>query len=130
MRLFPISLVLGTLLGFAGAAQADILASAPVFGGAPGVGGQVTCRIMNVGLGSVNISSRQIINNVGTLATLSSDTCTTPVAPNKYCAFATGPVSNFAFSCRAVYSGVDPSLRGVAEFVNSSNTILNSLPMQ
>lgn len=128
MRLSIPLTAFASLLVFGTVAQADILASGPIYGGTNGVGGEVTCRIQNVGISVVSVVTRQIINNGGGFAPLASDSCTAGVAPNGYCAFNTIGGGNLAYSCKAVIFGIDPNVRGTAEFTKSG-AILNSLPM-
>jgi hypothetical protein len=93
------------------------------------VGGSITCRVFNAGAFPVEISSRQIFNNVGGQVALSSDTCNVSLRPTKTRAYAAPITGNFAFSCRMFELGADGNVRGVAEIQNSSHAVLNTVPL-
>jgi hypothetical protein len=137
--------VVAALIGLGGAAQAQeqnlastqavtqaqILASPPTYGGQGGpVGGFVTCRVFNAGLGSVSITLRQIITNTNLSVTLAADTCNVTLASTHYCAFIANILGSFAYSCRLEATASASSLRGVAEVSTSAGEILNTLPMR
>jgi hypothetical protein len=110
-------------------AQAGNLASPPIYGGFPGIGGTFSCRIFNAGAASVTISARQIFVNPGTAIALTSDTCSAPLAAGKYCAFTSG-VGNFAYICQATTVGSAASLRGLGEVQTSAHAFITSEPMR
>jgi hypothetical protein len=122
--------VLASLLGFSGVAQAEFLGGGPVYGGTASVGGAITCRIFNYGAFSVTVTTRQIWSNTNAIQPLVADSCNVAVPPGGYCAFQAAITGNLAFSCRLVATGTDVKLSGVAEVKNANNTILNSLPLQ
>lgn len=124
--------VLTTLIGLCGAAQADILAAGPAYGG--NFGGNVTCRIFNFGTSTVSITTRQIWANTNVLIAPASDTCNVALLPLKYCAFTAPSAGNLAYSCRvvAVAGAYDKNVNisGVAEIQLSNGTISTTLPLQ
>ncbi len=123
-------LALATVFSLGGSAQAEILASAPVYGASPSFGGFVVCRIFNAGLANATLTQRQIINDLNASVPLNSDSCGAVLAPLKYCAYIATVAGNRAHSCRLVATGVDTNIRGVAEVNAPGGGVLNSLPMQ
>jgi len=128
---------LALLIGLGGAAQADILAAGPVYGGnIPDLtGGQITCRIFNAGLTPVTINLTEIRTNTNFLVTPISNTCLTngtnpPLGVAKYCAFNAAITGNFAYTCRINVLGTDTNIRGVAEVMGLHGELLNALPLQ
>ena len=120
-----------TLIGLGSAAQAEILASAPVYGGTPSNGGFVVCRIFNAGLTTASISVRQIFNDLNVSVPLTADSCNVALLPSRYCAYIATVVGNRAHSCRLVATGIDIKLRGVAEVNRPGGAeTLNAIPMQ
>jgi hypothetical protein len=130
MRLRLPLAALTTLTGLGGAAQAEIYASGPAYGGPASIGGSVTCRIVNVGLSSVTITSRQIIDNTGGLVPPTADTCNAALAPTKNCFYSAAIGGNLAYSCRVIATGVDVRLSGVTEIQSSAHAVLNAIPLQ
>lgn len=116
-------------MGLGGVAHAEVLASGPVFGASRAFGGTITCRIFNAGLTAVNAAQRQIWTNAGVSATPTSDSDNAAVAPNNYCAFSFGLVSNFAYSYRIVTSGAETDVRGLAEVESTSGAIISTIPI-
>jgi hypothetical protein len=129
MRRIQWLVAIAALSGFAGTVQAEVLSGGPVYGGSQSVGGTITCRVYNAGSHSVTLTPRQIWNNAGGQATLSSDTCNVSLAPNKTCAFAAPITGNFAFSCQTSEESIDGAVRGVAEIQDSSHAVLNTVPL-
>ena len=126
---------LTALISLGGAAQADILAAGPVYGGnIPEVAnGQstFTCRVFNAGLAPVTINLTQMWVNTGTTLTPASNTClATPLASTKTCAFSAVIPGNFAVSCRINANGFDNNISGTAEVTGSNGRILNAAPLQ
>jgi hypothetical protein len=125
--------VLAILIGLCGAAQADILAAGPVYGGTSSVSGTVTCRIFNFGLSTVTFTARQIWTNTNVLVAPTSDTCSVPLAPTKSCAYSAAPTLNLAYSCRvvAVAAAYDRlvNISGVIEIQNSAHAVLTTVPL-
>lgn len=120
---------LATLIGLGGAAQAEILASPPLYISGGAAGGQFICRLFNAGLGGANVSLRQIFTNTNVAIALSADSCNVVLGSTKYCAFQANIGGNFAHSCRAVVHGADTDIRGLAQAQNGA-TVLDSTPMQ
>lgn len=122
--------VLVALVAWGGSAHADIYAAGPGYGGNPS-GGIVTCRVMNAGLGTVNITLRQIITNTNVVLVPTGDTCNVPVPSAQTCAFTFGPIGgNLALACRLVVSGTDPHLSGSLDAQISGTSALFSLPLE
>jgi hypothetical protein len=121
---------LTALIGLGGAAQADIHAAGPVYGGSTEVGGSIACRVFNFGSVAVSIMTRLIIDNTNANVTPTSDTCGAPLAVGQYCAFIAPITGNLAYSCRVIDTSTgSSSLSGVAEIQSSTGAILNSLPL-
>lgn len=121
---------LAILIGLGGAAQADILASGPIYASGGSPGGAVICRIFNAGVTPVTITTRQIFTNTNVSIPLIFDNCNVALGPLKYCAYQGTIGGNLAHSCRIVALGTDPDLRGIAEVQNSSSVVLFTSPMQ
>ena len=117
-----------SLIALAGTAQAEVLASGPVYGGNPS-GGTAICRIFNAGLTSVSIPIRQIWTNTNVALTLGADTCNVALGPNKYCAFQAGIPGNLAVTCRLTAAGTDVNVRGIAEVQSSGGAVLDGQPI-
>lgn len=130
MRLRLPLAALTTLIGLGGAAQAEIYASGPAYGGPASIGGSVTCRIVNVGLAAVSLTGRQIIDNTGGSVAPSADTCNVPLAPTKNCFYSAAIKGSFAYTCRVVATGFDVRLSGVTEILSSAHAVLNAIPLQ
>jgi len=113
-------------------AHAEIFAAGPVYGGnlAELTGGVVTCRVFNAGLVPVVINGTVIFTNVNSALALISNSCTIPIGPAQYCAFAAISPGNFAYSCRLNVTGLETNVRGVAEVRGTSGRILNAMPLQ
>ncbi|WP_394753425.1 hypothetical protein [Crenothrix sp.] len=127
-KLFTV-FTIATLTGFGSAAHADIYAAGPAYGANP-TGGLATCRVINVGTTSVNITLRQIITNTNSILPLSSNTCNVPVAAGDNCAFSAPVGGNFALSCRLFVSGTDPQISGTLDVQNPIGTVRVVVPMQ
>ena len=119
---------LGALALASVSANADVYASAPVYGGSSATLGSVTCRVFNAGA-PVSISQRQIFTNTNVQVSLTLDTCGGILGTNQYCAFGRPSVGNFAYSCKLTTVQNGTRLRGVAEAVSNTNAIVNSLPI-
>ena len=117
-----------SLIALAGTAQAEVLASGPVYGGNPS-GGTAICRIFNAGLTNVSIPSRAIITNTDVSLTLTGDTCNVPIGPSKNCVFLAAIPGNLAISCRLAAAGIDVRLRGRAEVQSSGGAVLVGQPI-
>jgi hypothetical protein len=124
--LFALALTAGS------AAKAGTLASAPNYGGytIANNGGAVNCRLFNAGTGTAQILTRQIIDNAGAVITLSADNCKAGLGPSKSCEFDANIPGNFAFACRATYSGTGILLRGVSEVLDVNGNNVGVVPMQ
>ena len=121
---------LATVIGLSGAAQADIFAAGPVYGGPGSAGGSITCRIFNYGLSAVSITARQIFTNTNVSIVPAADSCNVVLGVAKYCAFTAPITGNLAYSCRIAVNGTDTRLSGVAEIQAPNFSILNALPLQ
>lgn len=125
--------VLATLIGLCGAAQADILAAGPAYGGFSSIGGSITCRIFNFGTSTVSISARQIFTNTNVSITPTADTCNVSLAPTRTCAYSASPTSNLAYSCRvvAVAGAYDKlvNISGVIEIQTSGHEVVTTVPL-
>ena len=129
MRVRLVFVTLAMLIGFGGAARADIYAAGPAYGANP-TGGVATCRVINVGTSTVSVTVRQIITNTNVVLALNSDTCNVAVLAGRNCAF-TAPVGgNFALSCRLFVSGNDPQISGTLDVQNPFGTVRVVVPMQ
>jgi hypothetical protein len=120
---------LALLTGLGGTAHADIYAAGPAYGANPS-GGFATCRVINVGTTSVNITLRQIITNTNTILPLSADSCNVAVTPGNNCAFIAPVGGNVALSCRLFVSGTDPQISGTLDVQNPIGTVRVVVPMQ
>jgi hypothetical protein len=127
-KLFTV-FAIAILTGLGDAAHADIYAAGPAYGANP-TGGVATCRVINVGTTSVNITLRQVITNTNGILPLSSDSCGGLVAPGKNCAFSAPVSGNFALSCRLFVSGNDPQISGTLDVQNPIGTVRVVVPMQ
>jgi hypothetical protein len=125
--------VLAILIGLCGAAQADILAAGPAYGGTASVNGTITCRIFNFGLSTVSITARQIRTNTNVSIAPTSDTCNVPLAPNNTCAYGASPTNNLAYSCRvvAVAGAYDKlvNISGVIEIQTPNHAVVTTVPL-
>lgn len=130
MRLRLSLAALIALTGLGGAAQAEIYASGPAYGGPASIGGTVTCRIVNVGLSAVTITSRQIIDNTGGQVPPTADNCNAALAPGKNCSYLAPIGGNLAYSCRIFATGTEVQLSGVTEIQSNSHAVLNAIPLQ
>ena len=121
---------IAALIALGGVAQADILSGGPLYGGAPSIGGVVTCRFFNTGTSNVTFAHRQIWANTGSLVPLISDSCNVATAPGKYCAYSAGITGNFAYSCRAVINGINNNVSGEMDIVvGAPANVLFVLPL-
>jgi hypothetical protein len=119
---------LTALIGLGGAAQADIHAGGPVYGGPNQVGGAIFCRVFNFGTASVSITLRQIFAQDGTGVTPTADTCTAALGTGQTCVYAAAPITNQAYSCRVTDSATSSSLSGAAEILDPAGDVLSVLP--
>jgi hypothetical protein len=123
---------LTALIGLGGAAQADIHAAGPVYGGSTEVGGVISCRVFNFGSAPVSITSRQIFDNNNLSVIPAADTCGTPLGVGQSCVYVASITGLLAYSCRVIDSSTSSSLSGAAEIQGgsgaSAGTILNALP--
>jgi hypothetical protein len=121
---------LTALIGLGGAAQADIHAAGPVYGGSTEVGGAISCRVFNFGAVSVSITTRQLIDNANNIVTPTVDTCGIPLAVGQNCTYAAPITGNLAYSCRVIDTSTgSSSLSGAAEIQSSTGMILSVLPL-
>lgn len=120
---------IAALIGLGTGAKADPFAGGPVYGGLSSIGGTITCRVFNAGVGSLSLTTRQIFANTGSAVALSSDSCGVGILPGGTCAFSAPITGNLAYSCRMYETSVDGGVRGVAEVQSSSHAVLNSIPL-
>jgi hypothetical protein len=121
---------IAALIALGGVAQAAILSGGPLYGGAPSIGGVVTCRFFNTGTSNVTFAHRQIWANTGSLVPLISDSCNVATAPGKYCAYSAGITGNFAYSCRDVINGINNNVSGEMDIVvGAPAAVLFVLPL-
>ena len=129
MRVRLVFVTLAMLIGFGGAARADIYGAGPAYGANP-TGGFATCRVINVGISPVSVTVRQLITNTNAVLALSSDTCNVGLGAGGNCAY-TAPVGgNFALSCRLFVTGNDPQISGTLDVQNPLGTVRVVVPMQ
>jgi hypothetical protein len=119
---------LTALIGLGGAAQADIHAAGPVYGGSTEVGGVIACRVFNFGSAPVVITSRQIFNETNASVIPTADSCGTPLAVGQSCVYFASITSSLAYSCRVIDQSTSSSLSGAAEIQGSTGEILSVLP--
>jgi hypothetical protein len=120
------------LIGLGGAAQADIHAAGPVYGGTTPtqVNGMISCRVFNFGSVPVSITTRQIIDSNGTNVIPANDTCGAPLVVGGSCVYVATITALVAYSCRVIDATTgSTSLSGVAEIQSSAGQILNVLPL-
>ncbi|HET6375483.1 MAG TPA: hypothetical protein VFF88_05490 [Methylocella sp.] len=108
--------------------QKSMLQGRPM--GGASIGGLVTCRIINVGLGTVTIPSRQIIDNVNSSVPPLTGTCKVALTPGKNCFFTAKIGGNLAYSCRVIAAGTDVRLSGVGEIQSPAAAVLNAVLLQ
>lgn len=129
MRIASASLA-ASLFVLTASAHAEILATPPIYGGTPAIGGEFTCRIFNSGTTPVTINARRILINPGLVIPLSLDTCNVPLGAGKYCLFFTTGVGNNAYMCKATTVGSAAALRGLGEVQSSGHAVINTEPMR
>lgn len=118
-------------LGFAQAAYAGTLASAPNYGGSiVASGGTVTCRIFNASGVTANIADSQIFTNAGTPVAPYFNSCAGGLGSHQSCEIDASITGNYAFACRASFTGTGVVLRGVSEIYDANGTLLDHLQMQ
>jgi hypothetical protein len=119
---------LSVLIGLGGAAQADIHAAGPVFGGSTQT--TIICRVFNFGTAAVSITTRLIFDSNGTMVNPTvGDSCGAPLAVNGSCAYGAPATGNLAYSCRVIDSTAgSTSLSGAAEISNTTG-VLSALPL-
>lgn len=121
-------ITLTALIGLGGAAQADIHAGGPVYGGPTSAGGAIFCRVFNFGTDSVSISTRQILAQDGTPLNPTFDNCNVALATGQTCVYAAAPITNQAYSCRVTDAATKSNLSGAAEILDSKGEVLSVLP--
>jgi hypothetical protein len=123
---------LTALIGLGGAAQADIHAAGPVYGGSnpSQVGGSISCRVFNFGAVSVSIPTRQIFDSNNVPVTPTVYQCGLPLAVGQTCTYAAPITSLLAYSCRVIDTSTgSTSLSGAAEIQSSTGEVLSVLPL-
>jgi hypothetical protein len=122
------ALVLAVLLTSLGtAAQAEILAGGPLYGGTTQT--DAVCYIFNAGAAAVSLGKPQIRTQNGSLKSLSSNNCSATLAARRGCAWAANIASNLAHECQMDVSS-KTDVRGSLEIRNSSLDILNSVELR
>lgn len=123
------AMAIAALITVGAGASAEPFAGGPVYGGPSSVGGTITCRVFNAGVGSLSLTTRQIFTNTGSAVSLSSDSCGVGILPGHTCAYSAPITGNLAYSCRMYETSVDGGVRGVAEVQSSSHAVLNTVPL-
>jgi hypothetical protein len=120
---------LSALIGLGGAAQADIHAAGPVYGGTTQT--VISCRVFNFGTVAVSITNRLIYDGSGNPVTVTppNDTCLAPLAVGGSCVYVAAITGNQAYSCRVIDTSSTPTnLSGAAE-ASSPTEVLTVLPL-
>lgn len=122
------ALVSAALLTFLGtAAQAEILAGGPIYGGAAQTG--AVCYIFNAGVSSVILGTAQIRTQNGLLKPLNANNCAATLAARHGCAFAANIGTNVAHECQMDISS-KTDVRGNLEIRNTAGDILNNIELR
>jgi hypothetical protein len=112
------------LVGMAATAHADIMGSAPAFGGP--TQNVLVCYYSNIGNSSVTFSSSSILAEPAIAVGEASEFCGGAIGAGQRCrTVSVTLLTDRAYWCRAVVSA-KAGIRGRAEFRNSSGTILTS----
>lgn len=109
--------------GMGTAAHADVMGSAPAFGGSTQT--VAVCYYSNLAANNVSITSSVILVEPGNPVAETSESCTGSIQASGRCRTVANIVNNGAHWCRAVVGNKNP-LRGRAEFRNSSGGVLTS----
>jgi hypothetical protein len=116
--------------GVAGTAQADILASGPVYGGAGQV--RVACQVFNAGSAPITFLSTEIFDQLtpgGGPITLDFSNCVGLLAPNDICTFQ-APANNQAYGCKVNILEVKTDVRGTMAALGPSNALLSEADLR
>jgi len=121
---------LTAVIGLGGAAQADMHAAGPVYGGSSQAGGVISCRVFNFG-NAVTFTSHQIFDSSNATVTPTFDSCGASLGSGLSCVYGAQPISGtLAYSCRVIDGSTSSSLSGAAEIQNPAGTaVLFSLPL-
>jgi hypothetical protein len=116
------------LLGMGTSASADVMGSAPAYGGSSQ--NAIVCYYSNVGNTSVTFTSSSILVEPGNFVAEVSEFCAGSLPPNGRCrTVSVSPILNGAHWCRAVVSAKG-ALRGRMEIRSSTNAVLSSQNIQ
>ena len=116
--------------GLAGTAQADILASGPVYGGPSQV--RVACQVFNAGSTPITFVSTEIFDQLtpgGGPVTLDFANCVGLLAPNDICTFQ-APATNQAYSCKVNIVEVKTDVRGTMAALGPLNIALSEADLR
>jgi hypothetical protein len=116
--------------GLAGTAQADILASGPVYGGASQI--RVACQVFNAGSIPITFVSTEIFDQLtpgGGPVTLDFSNCVGSLAPNDICTFQ-APAGNQAYGCKVNIVELKTDVRGTMAGLGPSNALLSEADLR
>jgi hypothetical protein len=116
--------------GLAGTAQAEILASGPVYGGESQV--RVACQVFNAGSTPITFVSTEIFDQLtpgGGPVTLDFANCVGLLAPNDICTFQ-APATNQAYSCKVNIVEVKTDVRGTMAALGPLNIALSEADLR
>lgn len=121
------------IVGLGGAAQAadGQYAAGPLYGGGSSPGGVVTCRIYNFTTEIVDITVKQITDNLNvTQISFDFDNCPTnnKLGSTRNCSFGINIPGKLAYSCRVFVSGKDPRISGTLE-TQKNQVVLTVVPL-
>jgi hypothetical protein len=116
--------------GLAGTAQADILASGPVYGGASQI--RVACQVFNAGSIPITFVSTEIFDQLtpgGGPVTLDFSDCVGSLAPNDICTFQ-APAGNQAYGCKVNIVQLKTDVRGTMAALGPLNELLSEADLR
>jgi hypothetical protein len=116
--------------GLAGTAQAEILASGPVYGGESQV--RVACQVFNAGSTPITFVSTEIFDQLtpgGGPVTLDFANCVGLLAPNDICTFQ-APATNQAYSCKVNILEMKTDVRGTMAALGLLNIALSEADLR
>jgi hypothetical protein len=116
--------------GLAGTAQADILSSGPVYGGASQI--RVACQVFNAGSIPITFVSTEIFDQLtpgGGPVTLDFSNCVGSLAPNDICTFQ-APAGNQAYGCKVNIVELKTDVRGTMAALGPLNALLSEADLR